>query len=244
MPPHCRRPPGDPPAPSGECISHPNPPLAATGRSEDTGPGPLCTRKRWTATHPGFGLERSEISTSAIRERKGRRNTPDHSAVKARRGGSFTWISRKFSRIPRLHSRLLFRQLLQSGTPSSHLRWRSRQVKHPVRTRLDLPTTGLAGRACLLPLLLPLWLPVLAVPIFSTGGGVTPVSDAHSWLLATKRSFGVPRCLTGGDAPRWAFGLWLLPGVVYGGDGAAFSRCGTAGCNEIPKLWCCWRDCG
>jgi hypothetical protein len=52
-------------------------------------------------------------------------------------------MSIKLRRIPRLHSRLLLRQLLQSGAPSSHLRWRSRQVKHPVRTRLDLPARGL-----------------------------------------------------------------------------------------------------
>ncbi len=44
----------------------------------------------------------------------------------------------KFSRTPRLHARLLFRQFWQSGMPSSHFRCRSLQVKQPVRTRLDL----------------------------------------------------------------------------------------------------------
>lgn len=44
----------------------------------------------------------------------------------------------KFNRTPRLHVLLLLRQLLQCGIASSHLRWRSRHVKHPVRTLFGL----------------------------------------------------------------------------------------------------------
>lgn len=47
-------------------------------------------------------------------------------------------MSIKFSRTPRLHSRLLFLQFKQSGVPSSHLRCLSLQVRQPVRTRLLL----------------------------------------------------------------------------------------------------------
>jgi len=47
-------------------------------------------------------------------------------------------MSMKFNRTPLLHSLLLFRQFIQSGTPSSHFKCRSRHVRHPVRTRLDL----------------------------------------------------------------------------------------------------------
>lgn len=44
----------------------------------------------------------------------------------------------KLSRTPRLHNLSDFWQFRQRGTVSSHLRWRSRQVKQPVRTRRDL----------------------------------------------------------------------------------------------------------
>jgi hypothetical protein len=44
----------------------------------------------------------------------------------------------KFNLTPRLHSRLLFLQFKQSGVASSHFKCRSRQVRHPVRTRFDL----------------------------------------------------------------------------------------------------------
>jgi hypothetical protein len=44
----------------------------------------------------------------------------------------------KLSRIPRLHIRSDFRQLRHRPKASSHLRCLSRQVKHPVRTRLAL----------------------------------------------------------------------------------------------------------
>jgi hypothetical protein len=77
-------------------------------------------------------------------------NSPSHSSVGAALGRSLTWMSMKFSRSPRLHSRLLLRQLLQSGTASSHLRWRSRHVRQPVRTRLafELPAVGLIEEPC------------------------------------------------------------------------------------------------
>jgi hypothetical protein len=86
----------------------------------------------------------------------------------------------KLSRMPRLHSRLLLRQLLHSGWPSSHLRWRSRQVKHPVRTRFDLPAAGLAVGAGLAPTLRSL----LAAPAVLTraaeGGVVRRAAGAHA----------------------------------------------------------------
>lgn len=55
------------------------------------------------------------------------------------RGGVSIQVSMKFNRTPRLHVRLLFLQLLQCGSPSSHFRCRSRQVRHPVRTLLGFP---------------------------------------------------------------------------------------------------------
>lgn len=53
-------------------------------------------------------------------------------------GGVASQVSMKLRRTPLLHCRLLFLQLLQCGMASSHLRWRSRHVKQPVRTRLGL----------------------------------------------------------------------------------------------------------
>lgn len=47
----------------------------------------------------------------------------------------------KFSRIPRLHILSDFRQLRHRPRASSHFRCLSRQVKHPVRTRLALVST-------------------------------------------------------------------------------------------------------
>ena len=60
-----------------------------------------------------------------------------------RYGGSLQVVSMKFNRTPRLHSLLLFLQLLQSGVPSSHLRCLSLQVKQPVRTLLLFAGVGL-----------------------------------------------------------------------------------------------------
>ena len=112
----------------------------------------------------------------------------------------------KLRRMPRLHSRLLLRQLLQSGTRSSHLRWRSRQVRHPVRTRLDLPGTGLARVAGLGPELLPP-LRLRAALTGAAGGGVTREAGCSSWtnrwLVPTGNATGVPCRLTG-EAPYWA----------------------------------------
>lgn len=45
--------------------------------------------------------------------------------------------SKKLSRIPLLHLRLLLRQLMHAGSASSHLRCRSLQVRQPVLTLLD-----------------------------------------------------------------------------------------------------------
>jgi len=61
-----------------------------------------------------------------------------HSLVGGTTGGAFTVVSMKLSLIPRLHTLLDLRQFWQLGSPSSHLRWRSRQVRQPVRTRLGL----------------------------------------------------------------------------------------------------------
>lgn len=58
-------------------------------------------------------------------------------------GGCLQVMSMKFNRTPRLHSLLLFLQLLQSGVASSHFKCLSLQVKHPVRTLLLLLGTGL-----------------------------------------------------------------------------------------------------
>ena len=54
-------------------------------------------------------------------------------------------ISMKFSRTPRLHFRFDFLQLWQLGMPSSHLRWRSLHVRHPVRTCFGLLAIAEAG---------------------------------------------------------------------------------------------------
>lgn len=70
----------------------------------------------------------------------------DHSTVGGMYGGLLTCTSIKFSRTPRLHSRLLFLQFKQSGVPSSHFKCRSRHVRHPVLTRLGLlVATGVAA---------------------------------------------------------------------------------------------------
>lgn len=67
-----------------------------------------------------------------------RKNTkgyvPDQSAVGGRIAGSFTLIQWKFSFTPRLHALPDFVQFWQFGSPSSHFRWRSLHVKHPVLT--------------------------------------------------------------------------------------------------------------
>jgi hypothetical protein len=60
-------------------------------------------------------------------------------------GGSLTWTSIKFNRTPRLHSRLLFLQFMQSGAASSHFKCRSRHVKHPVLTRFDFAGADVGG---------------------------------------------------------------------------------------------------
>lgn len=65
-----------------------------------------------------------------------------HSRVGAFCGGPWQLVSMKLRRRPRLHWRLDLRQFWQMGAPSSHLRWRSRHVKHPVRTRFGLDTTA------------------------------------------------------------------------------------------------------
>lgn len=51
-------------------------------------------------------------------------------------GGATVWMSIKFKRTPRLHIRSDFRQLRHRPSASSHFKCLSRQVKHPVRTRL------------------------------------------------------------------------------------------------------------
>ncbi len=56
-------------------------------------------------------------------------------------------VSMKFSRIPRSQARLDFRQFWQIGVPSSHLRCRDLQVKHPVRTRFGFAAAAAAAVA-------------------------------------------------------------------------------------------------
>ena len=68
-----------------------------------------------------------------------------HSRVGAFCGGPWQLVSMKLRRRPRLHWRFDLRQFWQMGAPSSHLRWRSRHVKHPVRTRFGLDTTAAAA---------------------------------------------------------------------------------------------------
>jgi hypothetical protein len=68
-----------------------------------------------------------------------------HSRVGAFCGGPWQFVSMKLRRRPRLHWRFDLRQFWQMGAPSSHLRWRSRHVKHPVRTRFGLETTAAAA---------------------------------------------------------------------------------------------------
>lgn len=112
-------------------------------------------------------------------------------------------MSIKLSRIPRLHSRLLFRQLLHSGTPSSHLRWRSRQVKQPVRTRLDLPVAGLVEADDGFPLVLrgpPLL--VLTGPVGADGRVVLREFAFLNGLAPTGGALGVPRRFEGGVSYR------------------------------------------
>lgn len=60
-----------------------------------------------------------------------------HFLATRRRGGTWTMTSKKLSRMPLLHFRLLLRQLMHAGSVSSHLRCRSLQVRQPVLTRLD-----------------------------------------------------------------------------------------------------------
>ena len=49
-------------------------------------------------------------------------------------------VSRKLSFLPQLQSLCDLEQLLQVGLVSSHLRWRSLQVKQPVRVRFGFPS--------------------------------------------------------------------------------------------------------
>lgn len=127
--------------------------------------------------------------------------------------GFLTWVSIKLRRTPRLHSLLLFRQLLQSGKPSSHLRWRSRHVKHPVRTRRDFPAAAPAGGAA--DLMLP-W-PSLDCPRSGTDPARTDFISMD--LVGTCRlvvTLGGPEsfCRFGGESSKVSLGLRLLVGVV------------------------------
>src|SRR6187399_2108201 len=61
----------------------------------------------------------------------------------------------KLRRRPRLQVRPLLQQFWHIGSFSSHLRWRSRHVRQPVRTRRDLVPGASAETAALLPLRAP-----------------------------------------------------------------------------------------
>jgi len=67
-------------------------------------------------------------------------NVPDHSLDLESLAGTCTTMSRKLTLSPQRHRRLPRRQCAQMGVASSHLRCRSRQVKHPVRTRFPFAT--------------------------------------------------------------------------------------------------------
>ncbi len=72
---------------------------------------------------------------------------PFQSAVGGIIGGFLTVVSIKFRRTPLLQTRLDFRQFWQFGRPSSHFKWRSLQVKQPVRTRFGLLAAAAATSA-------------------------------------------------------------------------------------------------
>jgi hypothetical protein len=72
---------------------------------------------------------------------------PFQSAVGGIIGGFLTVVSIKFRRTPLLQTRLDFRQFWQFGRPSSHFKWRSLQVKQPVRTRFGLLAAAAAPSA-------------------------------------------------------------------------------------------------
>jgi len=127
--------------------------------------------------------------------------------------GFLTCVSIKLRRTPRLQSLLLFRQLLQSGKPSSHLRWRSRHVKHPVRTRRDFPAATPAGGAA-----------VLVLPWPSPDCGRSGTDPARTNFISMD-VVGACRlvvalegpdsfCRFGGETSKFSLGLRLLVGVV------------------------------
>lgn len=76
---------------------------------------------------------------------------PFQSAVGGIIGGFLTVVSIKFRRTPLLQTRLDFRQFWQFGRPSSHFKWRSLQVKQPVRTRFGLLADAAASAASAAP---------------------------------------------------------------------------------------------
>jgi hypothetical protein len=139
----------------------------------------------------------------------------------------------KLSRTPRLQSRLLLRQFLQSGRASSHFKWRSRQVKHPVRTRLGLEgvVAGAAG-----------------VVVDFSGVDRASVAGVMDWLLRRRAlladvmaffrasSDDNLRRLAGGTSNGSLVKLLL---TVYGGDGWSWNCCRGAerarGCTTAPR---------
>lgn len=65
-------------------------------------------------------------------------DSPAQSAVGGTIGGDLTCVSMKFNRTPLLHVLLDFLQFWQTGSPSSHFKCLSRQVRQPVLTLLGL----------------------------------------------------------------------------------------------------------
>lgn len=101
-------------------------------------------------------------------------------------GGFLHVMSMKFNRTPRLHSLLLFLQLLQSGVPSSHFRCLSLQVRHPVRTLLLLFGTGLGVEVVTVSAAL--WIGLLGLEIFFFAlVGTGPIDGDIFCLLAGGR---------------------------------------------------------
>jgi len=141
--------------------------------------------------HPGIGLQYVSSKDNKTVQKSRCMHSPDHSTVGGMYGGSFTWTSIKFSRTPRLHSRLLFLQFMQSGAASSHFKWRSRHVKHPVLTRFDLDGADVGGA------------------LLSTGLDVGP--SAHvvgEWMLFFRRNDDAAGADKGGILATFVISFW------------------------------------
>lgn len=110
-----------------------NPPLYSDAMCSDSS-RKLTIRERQSSAHP------DEIAAQSKSEKVTSTNVPDHSLDLESLAGTCTTMSRKLTLSPQRQRRLPRRQCAQMGVASSHLRCRSRQVKHPVRTRFPFAT--------------------------------------------------------------------------------------------------------